>query len=61
MRKPARDGSIGVNYDNYRMGDVVAIAAGRIALVHQTKSANDLGLGVGENRVLYFPAFGEAR
>ena len=61
VRKPLCNGAVGGDHDNHRMGDVETIAAGRIAFVYQPKCANDLGLGIGENRVLYFSDFAEAR
>lgn len=59
--KPVRDDAIGVEHDNHRMGDTVRIAAGGVALVQQAEGADDLGTGVGEDRKLYFTAFGETR
>lgn len=60
VREPPRNGSVRVNHQNYRMGDVVAVAADRIGFVDQSKGTNDFGLGVGEDRVLNFSTLGEA-
>ena len=53
------DGAIWRDHENNRPGNAVGIAAGRIVFVHQTERANDLGLGIGEDRILYFFDFCE--
>lgn len=58
--KPADDRFIGVDHDDHRVGDIVAVAALGIALVDQAEGADNFGLRVGEHRVLDFPHPGKA-
>ena len=55
------DDAVGIEHDDHRMGDAVHITAGGVVLVQQAEGADDLGVGIGEDRILYFPAFGETR
>ncbi len=55
------DDPIGVEHDDYRMGDAVRVAAGAVVLVQQAEGANNLGIGIGEDWVFDFSAFGKTR
>ena len=59
--KPVGDDAIGIEHDNDRVRDTVRVAAGGIVFVEQSERTDDLGVGVGEDRIFHFPAFGEPR